>query len=1609
MQMKRAENPRCGGEAALQLAAALVLGLGLMFLPGCGEEPAPDGDTCNAGLVGCACGVENFCQSGAYCGADGVCAAVSCELGSEGCACFANGTCAETDGAAILACDADGICRGGEAACPPGTEGCGCVGGGCLGADLVCVEGEAGARCELAGCTPGEEGCTCPSTWQCGVDENGGRLACDGTRCVAPRCEIGEEDCWCGTRRSCDAGLSCSTDTFLCEAQDCVPGAAGCGCDEGVCVDGLVCGARERCVLASCGEGADGDEGCACVAGRCGTTVDGEPLGCVAGVCVAQAGIRDGAEGGSCYPNSTCNPGMRCDAPTFSCVACTPGTTGCDCRPSDGGCATGLACFAGSCVAEEALVRRPPADPVCYSPCSNGLDLPDGSYRSCSAEGLMAGCLGGLDCVNGSCVGEGVSAPTCASDLECPDFQTCIESRCYSECEFDSDCGDGLGCYRKVCRVPCTSGGDACGAGQYCNATDGPDGYCMVLRDSEVEPATRTTATFTVSPGSGVFSSTRTSIILSVTNESGATAEFVVRKVGHLEYGDAGVTPVGYEDADGDGAFDDTPLHWLRMGADAAPARVQELSLVIDAGETRQVTLAGAANEALLRWDGVIEIVNEKLGRQRVRLEYSTQPDGQWTGTAFYFVNFDDTELDDWLADRDNNTLASRTNNALLAKWTAFRTNSLFALEEMLAVINATVSGAWDYPSVRDACQEVYGDGVERHCYLYASSEASTRPDNGIRIYTADVQNLRIPTGAIEMPFSMNLRTVDGSDGMELEGRINTSQALQFPGNPAVSMRFATDPASCARAGACVAFVDSFASEVHMGARYVPTTPGDCGDSGLAWTQIPWLLSQFTAGTSLVEGSLYRGECRENRFPVDPGLSSRAMELNASLAAANPIPDGNARVRRIELVDGMYVNQDTLLLLVRETFDSYFGLAGDVDGEFSAYGILSLRRTPADITDDDYLPGLTPAETVTAPDDVAALTCDRDVIREAIGVNADLASLSAGQARSLAVTLINGVDSADSTLEEVSSSAYDVHYLCHDTGRFNGGPTAWASDSLGPEDCPYGSGVTYFLLPRTGAPNLGTHACQTGTRCGESGSCDASERGTCDVTLRGWIEGGPFEVIEDPGYVCLDQSGGVDADAVICTPNRENMRESKRFYVPTELRTSLAPLREAIDRAFRYKTRFRSRTGETLGFVPELCEEGGDALPYCYDPEEIEAIRGRVDCLLAAYSTRYADLANTSLGANLANTVRAYLETNFSFEPDATNPEGLPFDGFERLYAELLIMLGDDAYTRSLASRFDLAGTAIGGFDGDVFEPDGIRLSGGAGYQMRLLYASMQYQDLVLDRFYRMAPTLWQSLASPRNFVNIDTIATYFNRVLLASTRKARVASEVARQYHAFNRADLARHVIERAYSQTYLESIALSQFVQRAAKVVDPREVPAVQVELENIQRSYRVAMQRMREVYQSLTDELSYFGLAPDYIPFPVLRYLQEDGVNVLIDRALETLAWAREREDRALESTRAFDTDAARFQAELVGVRNLYENDLARICGTFTDRTGNVYPAIPKYATVNGIMTLIGNPCGYVGNGQLYDAMVTLERSNGRSRSSSNRRRSRTAGSRIRAMRP
>ncbi len=1295
----------------------------------------------------------------------------------------------------------------------------------------------------------------------------------------------------CDEQRPCADGLLCSDDGD-CEVPPCEPGTLSCAClEEGGCQAGLACAEDETCQAIDCPQGA---EGCGCFENHtCAPSPDGRPMVCDGVERVCQELVDD-----------TEAPG----------------------RPRE----------------------------ACFTPCSQSLSLPDGTFRYCSPEGLMDGCIGELSCVQGSCVAEGEQLPSCADGIDCPEHQTCIQNRCLSNCAYSSDCVEGAVCHQTVCRQSCTaSDADSCGAGYTCHTSDGEDGVCLPRAGTGGEGPDVVERRFTVSPLSLSFTSSRVSGAFVISNPSERTLDFTVKKLEHVEISDDGRVPVV-----------DNPLHWIEMGPLGAATRTQSFEVSVAPGESVTIQVSKAGNEELFRYEGRLRIENSLLGSEDVRIEYSTLLDGQWSGSIHYFINFDDKDLDQWLSAMQTpaspaaEDAAEDTENALLYQWTKFRASALFTLRQWDALVGATVSGSWDYKTVRQACQDTFHDeGVL--CYLFADGSPD---DDGLAVYTDEKNSLRIPTGALEMPFAMNL---EQADGLAFQGRIETSRALQYPGDPAVSLRFGSDPTSCegSDAQACLVDVESFDATVLAGGRYQPAPGEPC--EGLAPMTTPWLVPHFLEGTVVgADGGRVRRECRESTFPVPVEDSALAPALNQSLAEANPIPDGRVRVRKLSLVDGLLINQNTLFLIVKESFESNLGDGGDAD--FSSYGLVRLRKAGVDLDEEAFTPGATPdLETLPEPDGLLALSCSEDLLERA-GIEA----VSSANAADFAKFVLDGVADG-AALTPVGPTGLQPHYFCHSTGRFDGGLRAW--DAEGGEACPIGSGVTYFLY----GGDLRDHACQgdVDDKClAGADECAAEQRGRCAEVLSEMQDSSdPSELVMSPVWVCAGDNHEPDRDTISCSEDRRNLLADKIFYKPDESVPALAPLRLAIDDAFRYKTRFRSRSGTTLGFVPAVCQLRSETIPYCYDPAAIEAARERMDCLVALHM-------DYALGTALGARVESFLQDNFSFYEVAGG--GLPLDGFERLYAELLTMLGDDSFTLALGSRFDLAGSAIATFAGDLLEPDGIQLSGGAGYQMVLLYQSMQYYQLVLDRFYRQMPTLWEAIGDEqKNFITLGSISSYFNRLILASTKKAAAASEIANRYQSFNRPDLARRVIERTYAQAYLESVAIAQFMRASISVVQANQVAAVQAELNTAQIRYRAALQRMRENYEAITDNLTFFGDAPDFIPFPSLGTTDLSAVHTMLDRAFTSLETAKEREDRALASDRAFDTDAEQFQAELRQLQNQYENELAEICGTFPagDRT---YPAIPKYAHLNGIASLLGDPCGLTDNGAIYQAVGEID---------------------------
>src|SRR5262249_21840682 len=158
------------------------------------------------------------------------------------------------------------------------------------------------------------------------------------------------------------------------------------------------------------------------------------------------------------------------------------------------------------------------------------------------------------------------------------------------------------------------------------------------------------------------------------------------------------------------------------------------------------------------------------------------------------------------------------------------------------------------------------------------------------------------------------------------------------------------------------------------------------------------------------------------------GDEPSVKDANLSFAGANPIPDGRTRERQLSLVDGVLVNQGTLVILFREHFESFLGETDD-DG-FSAYGVMLLRRGIADLAPDAFAGG-TATDERTPASGVLGVSCNPDLLDAAIGT--DTMPTSPSELDRLATVLINGFDPGSSS---TPLDPADVHYYCEDTGLF---------------------------------------------------------------------------------------------------------------------------------------------------------------------------------------------------------------------------------------------------------------------------------------------------------------------------------------------------------------------------------------------------------------------------------------------------------------------------------------------------------------------------------------------------------------------------------------------
>lgn len=1252
--------------------------------------------------------------------------------------------------------------------------------------------------------------------------------------------------------------------------------------------------------------------------------------------------------------------------------ACSPGTEDCRCL-MDGTCRLdGLLCVEGRCVdanadCDPAVERCPPANPKCYTPCRGDIFAEDGTLRVCSPEGLMAGCLAGAVCDRGACVPEGAAkdgeAPgTCESETACADFQTCIRGRCYSDCDNDANCADGATCFRHVCRQRCTDEVPCAAQGYVCN-----DGLCLPLAPPGESQPISSEQSFALSGSFISFTSGVTEGSFSVANLGNTPIQLVISKDEQRTFED-GREVVVTED----------PLLWLEMGIDR-PQRVGRLELSIGPGNTAQIQLAGARTEGRSRWEGRLKIESPGGGPRFVRLEYSEEAAGRWVGSAYAFGVFPDGArpqdgffpLEAWRANRANTRLLDDVPNAFMQAWGRFRSGDV-GLPEMAAIIDATLTGSWDFPRVRELCLAENGD-PNAICAPFGGTGSRS-----VITYTATGDIDRVPSGMVELDFALNLRKPNAAErdrlcgGSEhcVVGRIDSSTAIQYAGNPEVALVFDADPTTCAArgAGGCTVSLRSLDARIAVGGRYQPEDgrPAGCGE-GFLLREVPWLVPGFAP----ISGDVFKTDCVDQRFPGTPE------------ALANPLPDGQIRQRTLELIDGMMVEQHVMTLILRESVLPFHGGA-----PFSTYHYVVLERSDIEVAAEDSrgntvvpLGGL---NVEFGP------TCDPALVRLVTGRDS-LAGLLPDQLDRLGRAVASGTTGGALPALPANEA---VHSLCiwseeviigaQDDAANPPAPVRRAVIDAGPDGttpCLPGAEVIYFTTRPEANPASWDCNQERPEDC-----LDEIERRLGNRSVTRLMEKAhtffdiPANIPTDLVYQCRNPAN------VTCSDDRYNLLADKNFGIADDRGTFFQPLPTQIAEAFRYKTSFVDRVnGAQVGFAPVICEPGGRMTPYCYDPAAIEAARARMDCVIHLHSGVVA--GRYALQADVVTQLQSAMNAAFSALDARSEDEAVLSHGFERLYAELQIMLGDDAYTAAFASRFDLAGVGSLGFEGSLFELSdggGIDLSGAAGYEMYKLHQATQYYDLVIERFHEMSIILWNSLSAEpgRRYVTATTITSYLDRVIRASTRSAAAWGEIAARYQALNRSDLARTILTRASTRAWQESLVLREFMNQITKIVSPADLPQVYAAIDDTQLRYRVAQLDMKARFQQINARIDAFGLPPDYIPFPALDEDDVNGFEVVLDRAISRLELAAEDEQVAIESRRDFDVDQASFQSELVTLRNSYEAQLGAICGTFRGEDGRIYPAIGRYADRDPTLATLDDPCGASGNGELWLAGGNLQ---------------------------
>ena len=1011
---------------------------------------------------------------------------------------------------------------------------------------------------------PGGQGCSCDAEERCDVGSHGEQLMCVGGLCEAASCESGQRGCVCRYGSQCSAEDDRCSEGF-CRPLECEAGAEFCGCADGSCAPGLYCQNGVICLEAT------------------------------------------GKKAGACRSNGGCERGNRCDTSLRICVPCELGDAGCACE--DGRCGEGLSCQADLCTVR---VSGPPDNPACYTPCRADLVTPAG-VRRCDAEGLLEGCLDGLECEAGSCVRPGDAPPTCKTDLDCPSFQTCLAGGCYSDCQANADCPAGQGCLARVCRTPCggSSGASDCGPGFSCDARDGAHGFCTPVGANSAEPSVLPAGGFRVNEQILTFSNIDPEVSLPIITDGPFSQEVRVRKLWHRAYYADGteeevLSPVDADSGEPracDAAKNECPLHWLVMSDGDTSTQGSALTVKVPGGcetieECPHLPLSGAGDVDVVRREGELELCSQSGCSAPVTMSYIERPEGQWSGELHYYGTFGDEGLSEWVKDKGR---SSGVGNALIRKWSDFRSGGLSGgWDEFLAILTSTREGSWDFGAVKERCDSPA-------CYPYTNAK-------GVRTYSDNLTTSPIPTGETRFPMAVNLKVVSGR---RMEGRIESSSALQYAGNPKLVLDFVADPAdggACdsAIAGDCVVFVEKLAADIVVGGRYY--TDGSGCERGYAPNRVPWLLPGFEQGTtSDGSGRRYRHECRDAELPY---AEQDSQQLNVGLSGANPVPDGKERKRTLRLLDGALINQSLLFVLFEEEFDSF--IPGGAKA--AAYGYMLLRKNAATLSPEDF-EGRAAPETTRSPQ-ALGMRCSQDLLDKVSfqPEASELPALAEADLDLLVTELMDGPTlSAPDGMPAVGWEVIDpanVHWFCEETGLIDGGahndgleyyepadllPDGSPRDGavplprvLQPWSCPDWSKVTFFSID----PDIKSQADLAALPCnqlpneGPDLGEDESDSDSCHDVVES-MRSGVIDVYE-PHYECSDGRS-------FCNPaDGLDYLANKTFYrqVGSGVGETLPPVLTSIAQAFRYKIRFQSSSGGSLGFAPQQCIPGSDQIPY---------------------------------------------------------------------------------------------------------------------------------------------------------------------------------------------------------------------------------------------------------------------------------------------------------------------------------------------------------------------------------------------------------------------------